>query len=116
MSDKSESFEDWLDEHGEGGIHLDGLSPREYGQAIWAAMRNHQQKKLQAAEEREKILREAVEFYADENNFRTDKNHVSGELYIEEVVGVEGYDMGKKARQALEKVASNKAGGKDGSR
>ena len=33
-------FDIWLDEYAEGGIHLEGLTPKEYGQAIWAALKD----------------------------------------------------------------------------
>ena len=82
---------------------------------------NYQQKKLQAADEKiasldwqykelmerrkqVRILREAVEFYADFENFTIDKNHMTGNLFIEEFNGLEWVELGKKARQALEKM------------
>ena len=96
MSDKnSESFEEYFKK-----TWLTSAPLEEFDTTIERDIWNHQQKKLQAAEEENRILREAVEFYA----------------YPKHEDGDRAYIYGHEARQALEKAASNKAGGKDGAR
>lgn len=50
MSDK---FEEWLEEEAEGGVHLRGLTPEEYGLAVFIA-------RQQKIDKLESLLKEAV--------------------------------------------------------
>lgn len=55
-------------------------------------------------EETISALRGALEFYTDKDHYQIDKNHTKGNYFVEEIVGVETWDIGKLARTTLKEL------------
>lgn len=47
---------------------------------------------------------ELASFYGDKDNYRVDKNHVKNVYFTEEIIGNEGRDLGKFARELKPKI------------
>ena len=47
---------------------------------------------------------EVASFYGDKDNYRVDKNHVKNVYFTEEIIGNEGRDLGKFARELKPKI------------
>lgn len=107
MSNDKE-FDEWFEINGESGIHLEGLSPKEYGQAIWATMEAMIEAKNKEAEQLRKVnerYKKTLEFYADVTNYYGVRlNTQDFNTLVSEMRDTDGCTMnigGVRARQTL---------------
>lgn len=110
MSDKNESFEEfkkWKNQY-RSKENFDRLEDHMMADmllySLWNYRDEQEKEKLQAVEERERILRQAVEFYAEIDHWNFDKTD-----NVRSVISIVDLDEdnwgGIKARQALEKLS-----------
>ena len=104
MSKKA--FEQFLNKYAEGGIHLEGLTPEEYGQAIWAHFQPREQK-----------LVEGAKFYGDYGNYGSDDvSHIDMKPCYDIVLcdfnrNINGnHYAGRLARQTLREIGEEEDG------